>query len=1116
MANKCRRLTPEERTEWNKIQQLPEVERATASETFVKRIMESGEKFFPRSDVNLTDVTGALAREGIDATKPVASRKELTPAEARENELVPGKPEMTEAQADALIAPLSEYIMNPNTKTAWEVTKALRTDDRAGRKQKLEDRVQQLIIEEGIEAEQAMNLAKKEALSGKYPTLTTNYFSELTDTARKAYFSKVSHVLKNEGFEMISTKTALANALAGRPIPSDPGTTGRSAYTRLQRVFGEEFKAIEKIADKKKSLRDTIEGIYYEVGHPPIPIDEEMANYLRGLSDTPVRVLPLFKRVPVSMSAKIVESTFAKVLPNLTVGEKQTISRVFSELGWLPFDIGNTIRAHVATLDLSFWRQVKTLALGHLPHFYRGNVEAWKAMPSEKAAEANWEWIRVQPAYAYYEQAKVAGWDYLRVLVAPKGTAQHEAAEEFGYLNRERWLPRMVSDLPWISIPGRHFTTGINTTTILIANDFLKATMRRAEKIASGEIKLKEGESFSIEKEMVDIAKYLSNLSQRGSLGPARAMAPAINAMFFSLRSKLGRLFTPRHLWDSNPRVRRMAWKDLSLFVGITASIVMLGKYMEWWDVELDPKNAEFMSIRIGNMRIDPWAGNRQHLVLFTRIITGTGVSSVTGAEYEANPLDVFQSYLRNSGSPLAGIAWDYITGKDFKGEPFDPSDARGWLERVTPFAVQDIWEAMEDGWEQGVVAVVPAILGEGVTTYTGDWQENFDKLGTPKYPENTAYGMTEPVYDVNDLWADTVGRFKGVAAEELTESKDFPEFLRSMVETKNELLPIINDLPNTPLYEMNGDPSKGKTFIDYRDMWRDREKIVESGDEEALKAFDAHENTNDAYKGNITANQYSLLVLYNLQSDEDKVKFLEDNPELREKPREEWLKANPLENAQLAVWGVTSRNNRVDLETSAAYNHARKLIDELGIPDSALLGIPPARLGTDFKGYLDLLNSGVTSGSDEAQFYRLIHPEYEEWHTGNWHGDGASPADFTVTERYGTSKVRDLVEDYYDIVNEDSRVQGKDRLLFRQGNKLLDAYFVYAKGYVPVINSGWDSVDTSQILEWYKLRKARSKKVTSTKKPQDPRTIYIGIIPKSGGGGTTSSSGTLEDYLGR
>ena len=1051
--------------------------------------METGEEFFLRDDVNLTDVRGALAREGADTTTPSKSRRELSAKEKRELELVLGKPELTEAQADALIVPLSTYIMNPNVKTAWEVTKALRKDDRAGRRQKLEDRVQQLIVEEGIDAELAIDQAKREALSGKYPTLTTDYFSELTDEARKAYFSKVSHFLKDEGFEMVSTKTALTNALAGRPIPSDPGTTGRSALTRLQRVFGtgKEFQALEKIS-KKKSLRDTIEGIYYEVGYPPIPIDQETADYLRGLSDIG-RVVPLFERAPVSRSAKIVEATFAKVLPQLTVAEKQTISRVLSELGFSPIDIGNLLRANVASFDLSFWRQMKTLALGHPINFYRGNIEAWKALLSQKAAEANWEWVRAQPSYPYYvEMVEQTGFDFLRIFIVPKGTAQHFAAEEFGMLTAERWLPRMTAKIPWVALAGRHFVTGINTTNILIYNDALSAAMRRAEKIASGEIILKEGESFSIQGEMNDWGKYLANLSQRGSLGKARALAPTINSMFFSARSKLGRLFTPLHLIDSNPRVRRMAWKDLGLFIGLTTSLIMLGKYMDWWDVDTDPRSGEFMSVRIGNLRIDPWAGNRQYLVLYTRIITQTGVSSVTGAEYEADPIRALTSFMRSSLSPFASIITDSITGKNFLGEELDVADPKQWINRVAPFAVQDIWEAFDEGWVEGNIAILPAILGEGVQTYTGDWSENFTKLGTPKYQENTAYGITEPVYDVKDLWADTAARFKDVSVEELTEEKGYPEFIRSMVETRNELLPIINSLPNTPLYQMNADPARGTTFIQYYEMWQDREKIVATGDEEALKAFDSDERTNDAYKGNITQQQYSLLVQYHSLSEEDQEIFLDKHSELKDNPREEWLKSHPSENAKLSIWG------QADLKTSAAYRQARKIIDELEIPDSALFGIPPAKLGDDYTGYLDLLETGVSVGSDDAHFYRLIHPEYDEWHTESWKGTGTVPVKVEVAERYPTEKLKKLLEEYDNLRDEDGNADSKARDELRYDNALLDAYKIHAEGLVPVLNSGWEKIKLSQVLEWYKLGKAKDKKVTSELEPRDIDVFYIPI----------------------
>ena len=80
----------------------------------------------------------------------------------------------------------------------------------------------------------------------------------------------------------------------------------------------------------------------------------------------------------------------------------QECARLLKEAGLGVVDIGNFIRANIASVDMSFWRQVKTLTPGNLPQFYRANIEAFKALFSQKSAEANWEWIKSRPSYPYY------------------------------------------------------------------------------------------------------------------------------------------------------------------------------------------------------------------------------------------------------------------------------------------------------------------------------------------------------------------------------------------------------------------------------------------------------------------------------------------------------------------------------------------------------------------------------------------------------------------------------------------------------------------------------------------------------------------------------------------
>lgn len=253
------------------------------------------------------------------------------------------------------------------------------------------------------------------------------------------------------------------------------------------------------------------------------------------------------------------------------------------------------------------------------------------------------------------------------------------------------------------------------------------------------------------------------------------------------------------------------------------------------------------------------------------------------------------------------------------------------WVDRIAPFTVQTVLEAYQDSWQHGVIAFLPAFFGAGVSTYSGDWKQNWLKIGLPKYPENTGYGIYEPVYDLADFWADTASQFRGVDPSTLTESKGFPPYVRSIAQAL-QIIDQIELLPNKKLTSINADPEEGTTFMQYYQMWQDRQKIVASGDKDALKAFDSDERTRNAYLGNITQAQYALLVEYHSLPEGEKAEFLGRHPELYANPREEWLRSHPQENALLALWG------KADVYSTEALSKVSTLAKSLGIPENALI----------------------------------------------------------------------------------------------------------------------------------------------------------------------------------
>ena len=522
--------------------------------------------------------------------------------------------------------------------------------------------------------------------------------------------------------------------------------------------------------------------------------------------------------------------------------EQVMIVRALKATGKTTLFIGDTLRGLKASFDMSFGRQMAPLILAHPRAYTTAFVKNFRAFIHEANADAEWQAAKKRTGFILHEQY---GADVLRKREFEPGTATYKKTEEYGYNDLNTLKGELVNKaFPWINWSQRAFETGINDMIITMIEDFYHSQLRILAKIASGEISLLkekgrgavskqaigrllkldgdnalyeiievgeeyttiadelgnkkqvknntvvtriEEEEFDIDKNMKEYMSHLANASGRaeikGKLG--QGIAPIANAMFFSLRLNLGRLFSVKALFSSNKYVRKEAIKDFGSFVGIVSSVILLGALAGLWEVETDPRSTNFMKIRIGNIRVDPWGGYQQFVVLFSRIVTNTGLVSVTEMEYDVDFLTALTTFFRSKASPLASTLLEIKTGKDYFGDEIDLTDAKGWVERFAPFALWDIYEAWQEQGLKGAMIALPAIVGLNVQSYSGDWEDNFPKIGTPKFPDNQAYGIDDPLYDTGDFYSDTAPDFKGVDPETLTESKGFPAYIKSVAEAK-------------------------------------------------------------------------------------------------------------------------------------------------------------------------------------------------------------------------------------------------------------------------------------------------------------------------------------------
>lgn len=184
-------------------------------------------------------------------------------------------------------------------------------------------------------------------------------------------------------------------------------------------------------------------------------------------------------------------------------------------------------------------------------------------------------------------------------------------------------------------------------------------------------------------------------------------------------------------------------------------------------------------------------------------------------------------------------------------------------------------------------------------------------------------------VYDTRD-WLNEIGdAYSKVLPQDVLdnpnasrESKAWAEY--EIARSKADIL------PDVPLKKINTEDNDD-TILNYYQQWKAREKITSL---EKLREYD--KLYPKAHLGNVTRQQYALLKDY-LQA-EDKDAYLDAHPGLKVNPRTEWLKANPVDNAYLAL------ADQAKIYTMEAYNEFNKLVKELDIPDDAIpeFTLPP------------------------------------------------------------------------------------------------------------------------------------------------------------------------------
>lgn len=427
------------------------------------------------------------------------------------------------------------------------------------------------------------------------------------------------------------------------------------------------------------------------------------------------------------------------------------------KLGDMAVDAWNMTRILSATAEWSFvLRQGMALTLRNLVSnpktLAKAFKNAWDFQWSEKKTE---DWLRKVKAQDYYPMLKESK------LALTEPSAKMSAREEFTNSNWARIVWDMLgAPLKLKSEEAFQKWSNLNPMRgIERASVGYLDTLRLARFLDGKQMLEKQGITFQDNPQAYkDLADVINTFTGRASLGAAERHSEALTKIFFSPRFWASQIktATPYAFYHFGkmregadgykPTVaQKEAIANYSASVGITMSMVLLAASAlnndddEETGVEFDPRSSDFLKIRLGQTRVDPWAGMQQQIVLTARLIAeamtrmGKWEGAVKKESGELLPMgyktpsvgEALWKAVTNKLSPSASLVNEALTTKldkdgnvvDSYGNPFSLGDEV--LERLYPMYFGTIKDLLKDDpTAMDGFLIFMAGLGWGVSEY--------------------------------------------------------------------------------------------------------------------------------------------------------------------------------------------------------------------------------------------------------------------------------------------------------------------------------------------------------------------------------------------------------------
>lgn len=316
-----------------------------------------------------------------------------------------------------------------------------------------------------------------------------------------------------------------------------------------------------------------------------------------------------------------------------------------------------------------------------------------KALVSETAAKRVQNAIESSPNYPLYEKSGLdfSNWD--------GGLTQRE----------EFFASNLAEKIPGVKGSERAYTTFLNK---------IRADSFDAMADSLGRKPTKE--------EAKAIANYINVATGRGDVGSHAQTFRDLSTILYAPRNLMSRLqyLVGQPLAKATPSTRGLIAKEYArtaLGFGVASGLALASGAT----IEKDPRSPDFLKFKWGNTRVDMGAGLLQYAVLASRLISGStkkASGEVVPIRGEGMPYkgqtgwDVATQFGRSKMAPLAGLAADAISGKQYGGKPLTALSA---VENMAPLGIQDAASAIqEQGVPKGAAFSLLALMGAGVQTY--------------------------------------------------------------------------------------------------------------------------------------------------------------------------------------------------------------------------------------------------------------------------------------------------------------------------------------------------------------------------------------------------------------